>query len=118
MELKETQECGSVSFTLSRSPLVTFSITREPMTGSFEEYVSASSLTSLYPSGYQKAGSVLAGRKATRLKGTAPDGRFDESYFSAQGRFISQVSFAAPKESWKEYRPLFSALKESFRWLP
>src|SRR5262245_4927265 len=35
MEIKETKSSGSVSFTLSRTPLVTFAITREPMQGSF-----------------------------------------------------------------------------------
>jgi hypothetical protein len=120
MEFKETQDSGSVSFTLARAPgiLVTFSITREPLDVPFEVWVSSSSLTPLYPSGYKESQTVLAGRKATLIKGTAPDGRFDESYFSAFGRFVNQVSFTAPKESWKDYDQAFAALKQSFRWLP
>jgi len=118
MEIKETKTSGSVSFTLSRTPLVTFSVTREPMDGSFEEYVSSSALTPIYPAGYNEARSVLAGRKAVLIKGKASDGRFDASYFVADAHSIVQVSFTAPQESWKQYQAPFAALKESFRWLP
>ncbi len=118
MEIKETKESGSVGFTLSRTPLVTFSITREPMDGSFEEYVSSPALTSIYPTGYKETRSVLAGRKATLIKGKAADGRFDESYFIADGRAFVQISFTAPLESWKEHQSTFAAIKQSLRWLP
>jgi len=120
IEIKETKTNGSVSFTLSNAPgpLVTFTITNQPMDGPFEAWVSSSSLTPLYPSGYKEFQAVFAGRKATLIKGTAADGRLEESYFSARGEFINQVSFTAPKEYWKDFEPAFAALKQSFRWLP
>jgi hypothetical protein len=120
MEVKETKDSGSVSFTLARAPapLVTFAISRAPLDVPFEEWVSSPSLTSLYPSGFKKSSALFAGRKAMLVKGTAPDGRLDESYFVEHGKFITQVSFAAPPEAWKDTGPAFAALKESFRWLP
>src|SRR5690349_18311563 len=39
MEVKETPQSGAVSFTISRLPLVSFSVTREPMEGEFETYM-------------------------------------------------------------------------------
>ncbi len=118
MEVKETQQSGSVSFTLSRRPFATFAITREPLAGNFELYVSSESLTPLYTSGYKKAQTVFAGRKAVVIRGITRDGRLDESYFSTDGHSIFQVSFSAPEGFWKEVLPQFSDLKESFRWLP
>ncbi len=118
IEIKETNESGSVTFRLSRLPFATFSVTREPMTGSFEEYVSSPTLTSIYPSGYKQSRQRLAGRQAVRVKGIGSDGRMDESYFVADHGFYSQVSFSAPEDSWNTFNPSFAALKESFRWLP
>jgi len=120
MEVKETRDTGSVSFTLSRAPapLVTFAISRAPLAVSFEEWMSSASLTSLYPSGFKKSSAVFAGRKAMLVKGTAADGRLDESFFVEHEKFVTQISFTAPPEAWKDSGPAFAALKESFRWLP
>jgi hypothetical protein len=118
MEIKETKDSGSVSFTLSRLPLVTFSITREPLAAPFEEYVSSSSLTSLYPTGFEEGHSTLAGRKALLVKGKSSDGRWDESYFVPGTGFYTQVSFTMPKEAQKDFQNSFAALKDSFRWQP
>ena len=118
MEVKETLQSGTASFTISRLPLVTFSVTREPMDGNFETYMSSASLTPLYPSGYKKTRGAFAGRVAFITHGTATDGRWDESYFVTDGKSIYQVSFSAPKDSWKEAQPQFDGLKRSFRWLP
>ncbi len=120
MEIKETKDNGAVSFTLSRSPgpLVTVEITRQPMDAPFEEWISSASLTPLYASGYKESRTQFAGRKATLIKGIAKDGRMDESYFVPQGGSISQISFTAPPEAWKDYEQAFAALKASFRWLP
>jgi hypothetical protein len=118
MEVKEAPQSGTASFTISRLPLVTFSVTREPMDANFETYMSSASLTPLYPTGYKKSRGAFAGRVAFITHGTATDGRWDESYFVTDGKSISQVSFSAPKESWKEAQPTFDGLKRSFRWLP
>ena len=118
MEVKETPQSGSVSFTISRLPLISFSATREPMEGNFETYMSSASLTPLYPSGYKKTRGAFAGRVAFITHGTATDGRWDESYFVTDGKSIYQISFSAPKEDWKEAQSPFDGLKSSFRWLP
>jgi hypothetical protein len=118
MELKESAQVGTASFTLSRLPLVTFAVVREPLQGDFDAYVSSAALTPLYPSGYREYHTVFAGRKAVRIHGTASDGRQDESYFLVAGRSLYRVSFSAPKDYWKEAETDFGGLKESFRWLP
>jgi hypothetical protein len=118
MEVKETPQSGSVSFTISRLPMVTFSATREPMEANFETYMSSASLTPLYPSGYKKSRGAFSGRVAFITHGTATDGRWDESYFVTDGSSIYQISFSAPKESWKDAKSHFDGLKSSFRWLP
>ena len=118
MEVKETPQSGSLSFTISRLPMTTFSVTREPMDGHFDAYMSSASLTPLYPSGYKKTRGAFGGRVAFITQGTATDGRWDESYFVTDGKSIYQISFSAPKEDWKEAQPQFDGLKRSFRWLP
>src|SRR5258706_7606634 len=74
MEVKETPQSGAVSFTISRLPMVTFAVTREPMDGNFETYMSSASLTPLYPSGYRKTRGAFAGRVAFFKQGAATDG--------------------------------------------
>jgi hypothetical protein len=118
MEVKETPQSGAVSFTISRLPLVTFSVTRQPMEANFETYMSSASLTPQYPTGYKKSRGAFAGRVAFFTQGTATDGRRDESYFVTDEKSFYQISFSAPKESWKEAQPHFDGLKRSFRWLP
>ena len=118
MELKESAHVGTASFTLSRLPLVTFAVVREPLDGDFDAYVSSAGLTPLYPSGYREYPTVFAGRKTVRIHGSAPDGRQDESYFLSADHSLYRVSFSAPKDYWKEAEKDFSELKESFRWLP
>jgi 3',5'-cyclic AMP phosphodiesterase CpdA len=118
MEIKETKKSGAASFTLSRVPLVTFAIVRDPLQGDFEEYISSEALTSLYPSGFKKGQTVFAGRKAVRIRGTATDNRLEESYFSTDGSSLYRVAFTAPPESWNKVQPQFDDLKRSFRWLP
>ena len=118
IEIKETKDSGSANFRLSPNPYVSFSMTREPMTGPFEEYMSSSTLTSIYPSGFKKSKSTLAGRPAVLVKGLAEDGRMDESYFVPDGQFYTQVSFSSPQEFWKNTDSSFAALKQSFHWLP
>src|SRR6266446_7964578 len=39
MELKESAQVGTASFTLSRLPLVTFAVVREPLDGDLDAYV-------------------------------------------------------------------------------
>ena len=84
MEFKETKESGSVSFTLSRAPapLVTFSISREPMQGQFEEYLTSTTLSQLYPAGHKSSPAILGGRKVVLIKGKATDDRLEENFFS------------------------------------
>ncbi len=118
MEVKETRESGSVSFTLSRLPMVTFAVSREPMAGDFDLYLSSASLTPLYPVGFKKSPASFAGRGAVLVRGKGRDGRLDESYFSTDGHSIYQVSFSAPEADWKDALSPFAGLKESFRWLP
>jgi len=118
IEVKETKDSGSATFRLVTVPFVSFSIVREPMTASFEEYVSSATLTDLYPSGFKMSRGQLAGRQAIVVKGPASDGRFDESYFVPDGQSYTQVSFTAPKDFWKNVEDSFAALKESFRWIP
>src|SRR5207249_4062424 len=118
MEVKETPKSGAVSFTISRLPLISFSVTREPMDADFETYMSSASLTPQYTTGYKKTRGAFAGRVAFITHGTATDGRWDESYFVTDGKSITQVSFSAPKEDWKQAQTPFDGLKQSFRWLP
>jgi hypothetical protein len=118
MELKETSQSGTVSFTLSRLPLTTFAVVRDPLQGTFESYVSPEALKPLYPSGYKQSTVDFAGRKAVRVHGKIEDGRWDESYFLTSGKSFYRVSFSAPEESWKEAEKPFDNLKSSFRWLP
>src|SRR5205807_8211034 len=61
MEIKETRQSGTVSFTLSRLPLVTFAVTRDPLQGDFDDYVSSAALTPLYPSGFKMSRVLFAG---------------------------------------------------------
>ena len=117
MELKETSQSGTVSFTLSRLPLVTFAVVRDILQGDFDTYVSSESLTAIYPSGYKKSKSVFAGRKAILVHGKIDDGRQDESYFTSDAHTYYRVSFSAPKEAWKDAQKKFDSLHQSFRWL-
>ena len=118
MEVKETADSGSVSFTMSRLPLVTISIMRQPMDAPFETYMSSASLTPEYPAGYKKTRAVFAGQPALLTRGKAKDERFDESFFVSDGKSIYQVSFSAPQEFWKDANTqYFDPLKRSFRWL-
>ena len=117
MELKETSHSGTVSFTLSRLPLVTFAVTRDPLQGDFEVYVSSDALTPLYAAGFKKSKTVFAGRKSVLVRGILQDGRQDESYCASDGHSFYRVSFSAPKESWKETQKPFDGIKQSFRWL-
>jgi hypothetical protein len=117
MELKETSQSGTVSFTLSRDPLITFAVVRDILQGTFDSYVSPAALTPLYPSGFKKSKAEFAGRKSVLVEGKIEDGRQDESYFSTDGHSFYRVSFSAPKESWPVAQKQFDVLKENFRWL-
>src|SRR5882724_8383297 len=80
MEIKETKKSGTASFTLSRMPLVTFVVVRDPLEGDFSEYLSSAALTPLYPTGYKKSAGGFAGKRAVIIRGKATDDRMEESY--------------------------------------
>ncbi len=117
MEFKEAEDVGTISFTLSRLPLVTFAVIRAPLEGPFESYVSAETLTPLYPTIQKKASVTLASRKGVLIKGIAEDGRIDESHFSTHGKSLYRVSFSAPVESWADAEKEWVEIKRGLRWL-
>ncbi len=117
MELREAENTGTASFTISRLPRVTFAVVRAPLEDTFEAYVSPAALTPLYPTLQKKTAASFAGRKGVLIKGVTEDGRYDESHFSSDGKTFYRVSFSAPSENWEESQELFKAIKRDFRWL-
>ena len=99
MELKETSQTGTVSFTLLRDPLITFAVVRDTLDGDFESYVSSEALTPVYPSGFKQSKSEFGGRKALLVQGKIEDGRHDESYFLAEGKSFYRVFFFRSERS-------------------
>jgi hypothetical protein len=117
MEFKEANDSGTVSFTISRMPLITFAVVRAPLEGPFDSYVSLDALTPLYPKIQKRTPTTFAGRKGILIQGLIEDGRTDESHFSTDGKSFYRASFSAPQTAWKDAEKQFDAIKKSFRWL-
>lgn len=116
MEFKESDTIGTVSFTLSRLPLVTVAIVRSPLQDTFEAYVRDESLAPLYTKILKKRPGVVGGRKGIVVVGTLEDGRQDDSHFSTDGKSFYRISFSAPADHWKDTEKQFEQIERDFRW--
>ena len=118
IEYKDASGAATAGFSIAKYPKVSFNVQRQPLTTSFEDWISTTSLASLYTSMRGEAKpSSFAGKKGVIVKGTLRNGRFDESYFCPAGKFVYQISFTAPEDAWKDYQKTFDGIKESFHWL-
>lgn len=118
--IKETKDTGSVAFRISQEPFVAVTASRAVMEYPFEVWVSSDVLLQLYEPGYKRyPPEVFAGHKSVKIIGHPkgePDRR-DESYFSAEGAFVDQISFVAPEDYWATAEDSFTPIRKSIRWL-
>lgn len=118
MEFKEAENSGTVSFTISRLPLMTLAVVRSPLEAPLDAYLSKESLAPLYSKILTRRPGVLGKRPGTVIIGIQPDGRKDESHFSESGKSFYRVSFTAPEEDWAAAEKIFEKIENELRWLP
>lgn len=116
MEFKETENSGTVSYTLSRLPLVTFAIVRAPLEGPLDIYVSKEALAPLYTKVIKRRPAMVGGRKGISIQGILQDGRKDESFFATEGTSFYRVSFSAPEDAWADSEKQFEQLERDLHW--